>query len=250
MNSRHSNSTSRNDTRRECHYSSRAMEHSTHFVNNSEHSIEQLKAFSPSLTFTVRHTAPVLREIPRVGEYDIVAPATGDLCDGCKTTERHASDSAEHDRGLQENYAILSITSLADSEMHMLAGACSPPPTACHGCSPVRATSSSPASIRDIELPSGLSKNNGKPTIDRNFFKSMAKTIKANRASKADAEVVDEEACTHYTGNYTSNSCGEETRYVNWIEGDALRMRIELKFRLIRERMLAPEASNNRRLRR
>jgi len=34
---------------------------------------------------------------------------------------------------------------------------------------------------------------------------------------------------------------------VNWIEGDALRMRIELKFRLIRERMLAPEASNNRR---
>jgi hypothetical protein len=200
--------------------------------------------------FSVRHSTPFLRATQRAG--DIVATAPGDLCDGCKTTERHASDSAEHDRGLQENYTVLSITSLADSEMHMLAGACSPPPTACHGCSPVRATSSSPASIRDIELPSGLSKNNGKPTIDRNFFKSMAKTIKVNlgRASKADADVVDEEACTHYTGNYASNSCGEETRYVNWIEGDALRMRIELKFRLIRERMLAPEASNNRRLRR
>jgi len=182
--------------------------------------------------------------------FDIVAPAPGNLCDGCKTTARHASDSAEHDRGLQENCAVLSITSVADSEMHMLAGACSPPPTACHGCSLVHATASSPASIRASELPSGLSKNNGKPTIDRNFFKSMAKTIKASRASKADAEVVDEEACTHYTGNYTSNSCGEKSCYVNWIEGDALRMRIELKFRLIRERMLAPEASNNRRLRR
>ena len=90
-----------------------------------------------------------------------------------------------------------------------------------------------------------LHKNNGKPTIDVNFFKSMAKTIKANRASKAGAEVVDDKACTHSTGYYTNNSCGEETRYVNWIEGDALRMRIELKFRLIRERMLAHEASNN-----
>jgi hypothetical protein len=167
--------------------------------------------------FSVRHSTPFLRATQRAG--DIVATAPGDLCDGCKTTERHASDSAEHDRGLQENYAILSITSLADSEMHMLAGACSPPPTACHGCSPVRATSSSPASIRDIKLPSGLSKNNGKPTIDRNFFKSMAKTIKANRASKADAEVVDEEACTHYTGNYTSNSCAETRRHVGPSEG-------------------------------
>jgi hypothetical protein len=37
-----------------------------------------------------------------------------------------------------------------------------------------------------------LYKNNGKPTIDVNFFKSMAKTIKANRASKAEADVVDE----------------------------------------------------------
>ena len=84
------------------------------------------------------------------------------------------------------------------------------------------------------------------------FFKSTGKTIKTNRTSIADVGVVDvydEETYTHYTGNYTSNSCGEETRYVNWIEGDALRMRIELKFRLIRERMLAPEASNSRRLR-
>ena len=129
----------------------------------------------------------------------------------------------------------------------MLAGADTPAPT---GCSPVRATEIPLASIRDCVLPSGPYKNNGKPTIDRNFFKSMAKTIKVNlgRASKADADAVDEEACTHYTGSYTSNSCGGKTAYVNWIEGDALRMRIELKFRLMREKMLAlaPEASNNR----
>jgi hypothetical protein len=128
----------------------------------------------------------------------------------------------------------------------MLAGADTPAPT---GCSPVRATETPLASIRDCVLPSGPYKNNCKPTIDRNFFKSMAKTIKVNlgRASKADADVVDEEACTHYTGSYTSNSCGGKTAYVNWIEGDALRMRIELKFRLHREKMLtlAPEASNN-----
>ena len=134
-----------------------------------------------------------------------------------------------------------------DTEIHMLAGADTPAPT---GCSTVRATEIPLAPIRDCVLPSGPYKNNGKPTIDRNFFKSMARTIKANRTCIADAEVVDQEACKHYTGYYTSNSCGEETRYVNWIEGDALRMRIELKFRLIHERMLAPEASNNRRLRR
>jgi len=106
----------------------------------------------------------------------------------------------------------------------------------------VRATDTSLASIRDSELPSGLYKNNGKPTIDRNFFKAMAKTIKANlgRASKADVDVVDEEACTHYTGSYTSDSCGGKPAYVNWIEGDALRMRIELKFRLLREKMRRP----------
>ena len=70
------------------------------------------------------------------------------------------------------------------------------------------------------------------------------------RGSKADADVVDEEACTHYTGSYTvaSNSCGGKNRYVDWIEGDALQMRIELKFRFIRERMLAPEACNKRSL--
>ena len=181
-----------------------------------------------------------------------VEPATGDPRDGCKTTKRHVPDSAEHACSLQASYAVLSIASVVevDSEMHMLPGAYTPAPTACHGCSPVCATASSQASMRHSELPSGLSKNNGKPTIDRNFFKSMAKTIKANRAPIADAEVVDEEACTHYTGSYASSSCGEETRYVNWIEGDALRIRIELKFRLIRERMLAPEASNSRRLRR
>ena len=135
----------------------------------------------------------------------------------------------------------------------MLAGADTPDPIACHGCSTVRATETSLASIRDSELPSGLYENNGKPTIDRNFFKSMAKTIKLNlgRASKADADVVDEEACTYYTGAYTSNSCGGKPAYVNWIEGDALRMRIELKLRLLREKMLAlaPEASDNLSLR-
>jgi hypothetical protein len=86
-----------------------------------------------------------------------------------------------------------------------------------------------------------LHKNNGKPTIDVNFFKSMAKTIKANRASKAGAEVVDDKACTHYTGYYTSNSCGEKTRHVDWlrVEGEAMRVRVELKFSFLHERMLA-----------
>ena len=113
----------------------------------------------------------------------------------------------------------------------------------------MHATASPLAHIHDSELPSGLYDNNGKPTTDENFFKLMARTIKAKRASIPDAEVVDQEACTHFTGYYTPNSCGEETRYLNWIEGDAMRMRIELKFRLINERMLAREASNNRRLR-
>ena len=52
------------------------------------------------------------------------------------------------------------------------------------------------ASMRNNKLPSGLYKNNGKPTIDSIFFKSMTKTIKANRASIADAEVVDEAEST------------------------------------------------------
>ncbi len=51
---------------------------------------------------------------------------------------------------------------------------------------------------------------NGMPAIEVNFFKSMSKTIKTNRASIAGADVVDEEACTHYTGCHTSNSCGEK----------------------------------------
>ena len=211
------------------------MQHSNQYsVNNvrieeedSDTSIEHPNEYSPSLAFRVRHTTPVVRAIQQVGESGIVASVTGDLCDGCKATERHASDSAEHD------------TSVANSEIDMLAGAYTPAPTACHGCSPVRATASSLASISDSELPYVLYKNNGKPTIDRNFFKSMAKSIKSSRASIADAEGVDEEACTHYTGYYTSNSCGGKNRYVNWIEGDALRVRIELKFRLIHERMLA-----------
>ena len=91
-------------------------------------------------------------------------------------------------------------------------------------------------------------KNNGKATMDRNFFKSMAKSIKANRPSIADAEVVDDKACTHYAGRYTStSSCGEKTRYryTSWIEGHAMLVRIDLKFRLLHERMLACEASND-----
>ncbi len=103
----------------------------------------------------------------------------------------------------------------------------------------MRATTSFLASIHDSELPSDGHKNNGKPKIDGNFFKSMARTIKANRATKADSDVVDEEKCTHYTGYYTSDSCGQKSHYVNWIEGEAMRMRIELKIRLIHERMIA-----------
>jgi hypothetical protein len=222
------------------------MHHASHFVTNvrmeeevSDNTIEQLKEYSTSLAFTGRHTTPVLRAIQRVGDSDNVAPATGDLCHGCKTKEWHVSDSPEHDRSPQESYAVLSTTSVANSDKHMLAGAYTPAPTVCHGCSPVCTTASSLASIRDSELPVGLYKNNIKPTpIDRNFFKSMAKTIKANRASIPDPEFVDEHTCMQYTGYYTSNSCGGKTRYVNWIVGEAMRIRIELKFCLIHERML------------
>jgi hypothetical protein len=160
--------------------------------------------------------------------------------------ESDSSDIAELDFSLcQGSYAALSKLrrSVSDSEIHLLAGAGTPAPTVRHGhgCSPVRATTSSLASLHDSELPSAVlvSKNTGKPTIDGNFFKSMARTIKANRAAKADTDVVDEEACTDYTGNYTSDSCGQKSHYVNWIEGDAMRMRIELKVRLIHERMIA-----------
>jgi hypothetical protein len=89
--------------------------------------------------------------------------------------------------------------------------------------------------MNDQQIPY---KNNGKATIDRNFFKSMAKMIKANRPAIADADVVDEKACTHYTGCYTSNSsCGKKTGYA-WIEGHAMRVRIDLKFHLLHEKML------------
>ena len=100
----------------------------------------------------------------------------------------------------------------------------------------------------DMSAPEILYKNNGKATIDHNFFKSMAKTIKANRPSIADADVVDERACTHCTGCYTpTSSCGGKTRYVDtrWIEGHAMRVRIDLKFRLLHERMRACETSND-----
>jgi hypothetical protein len=214
---------------------------------NSDNSIAvaHCAPYSPRLALTVRHTRPVLPEIlrasQRVVESDNVAPATADLCDGCRDNERHAPDSAENDRSLQANNAALSSTSVANSGVHMLTGACIPAPTACLGLSPVCATASTPASIHDSKLPSGLYKNNGKPTIslsiDRSFFKLMAKSIKANRASKADADVIDEETCTHYTGYYTSNACGGKSRYVNWIDGEATRMRIEVKSNLIRERM-------------
>jgi hypothetical protein len=84
----------------------------------------------------------------------------------------------------------------------------------------------------DNELPA-IYEINGKPKIDGNFFKSMAKSIKANRALIAD------EACTQHTGYYTPSKKSENTPFQHWIEGDAMRMRIELKFRLIHQRMLA-----------
>jgi hypothetical protein len=222
------------------------MHHASHFVTNvrmeeevSYNAIEQLKEYSTSLAFTVGHTTPVLREIQRVGDSDNLAAATGDACHGGKATEWHAPDNAEHERSTQESCAVLSTTCVANSHKQMLAGAHTPDPTVCHGCSPVRATASSLASIRDSELPVGLYNNNIKPRpTDGNFFKSMAKAIKANRASIPDPEFVDEQTCMQYTGYYTSNSCGGKTRYVNWIVGEAMRMRIELKFCLIHERML------------
>jgi hypothetical protein len=89
----------------------------------------------------------------------------------------------------------------------------------------------------DNELPA-IYEINGKPKIDGIFFKSMAKSIKANRALIAD------EACTQHTVYYTSSKKSENTPFQPWIEGDAMRMRIELKFRLIHQRMLACYASN------
>jgi hypothetical protein len=52
----------------------------------------------------------------------------------------------------------------------MLAGADTPDQTACHGCSPVRATETSLAPIRDSELPSGLSLQKQRQANDRLQF--------------------------------------------------------------------------------
>jgi hypothetical protein len=58
---------------------------------------------------------------------------------------------------------------------------------------------------RDNELHA-IYKIDGKPKIDGNFFKSMAKAIKANRGSIADA-------CAPHTGYYTSSSCSENAPF-------------------------------------
>ncbi len=97
------------------------------------------------------------------------------------------------------------------------------------------------------------------------------------RDSKSDSVVVDEETSTHYTGSYTVSSngrmsfknhlkkivwstrigrnvpicilsCGGKNRYGDWIEGDVVQKRIELMFHFILEKMLAPEACNQRSL--
>jgi len=80
------------------------------------------------------------------------------------------------------------------------------------------------------DLPA-IHKIDGKPKIDGNFLKSMAKSIKANRAS-----LIADEACTQHTGYYASSSCSENTPFQYWIEVDAMRTRIELKFRFIHQR--------------
>jgi hypothetical protein len=125
--------------------------------------------------------------------------------------------------GLLLPVAVLCISSVSDSEICMTTRVFTPAPTTFHGGSLAR---------RDNEPPA-MHKIDGKPKIDGNFFKSMAKSIKANRAS-----LIVDEACTQHTGYYPSSSC-ENTPFQHWIEGDAMRMRIELKFRLIHQRMLA-----------
>jgi len=59
---------------------------------------------------------------------------------------------------------------------------------------------------RDNELHA-IHKIDGKLKIDGNFFKSMAKSIKANRASIA------YESCTPHTGYYTYSSCSENAPF-------------------------------------
>jgi hypothetical protein len=151
------------------------------------------------------------------------APATSDVCDSCKATEPQASaDKAEH--AITARFNRFTIPS------------CSSAPTTCQDGSLVSSVKKLPATY----------KIDGKPKIDGNFFKSMAKSIKANRASIAGSrfDVVDGEECTQHTGYYAPSSCSENTHYQHWIEGDAMRMRIELKFRLIHARMLASEESS------
>jgi len=87
--------------------------------------------------------------------------------------------------------AVLCISSVPDSEIRMTTGAFNPAPTTFHAGSLAR---------RDNELPA-ICKIDGKPKIDGNFFKSMAKSIKANRAS-----LIADEACTQHTGYYTSST--------------------------------------------
>jgi hypothetical protein len=125
--------------------------------------------------------------------------------------------------GLLLPVAVLCIPSVTDSEIRMTTRAFNPATTTFHGGSMARC---------NIEPPA-IHKIDGKQKIDGNFFKSMAKSIKANRAS-----LIVDEAGTEHTGYYTSSSC-ENTPFQHWIEGDAMRMRIELKFRLIHQRMLA-----------
>ena len=67
--------------------------------------------------------------------------------------------------------AVLCISSVPDSEIRMTTRAFNPAQTTFHGGSLAR---------RDNELPA-IHKIDGKPKIDGNFFKSMAKSIKANR---------------------------------------------------------------------
>jgi hypothetical protein len=126
--------------------------------------------------------------------------------------------------GLLLPVAVMCIPSVTDSEIRMTTGAFTPAPTTFHGGLLAR---------RDIEPPA-IHKIDGKATRDGNFFKSMAKSIKANRAS-----LIADETCKQYTGYYTSSSGSENNPFQYWIEGDAMRMRIELKFRLIHQRMLA-----------
>jgi hypothetical protein len=126
--------------------------------------------------------------------------------------------------GLLLPVAVLCISSVPDSEIRMTTVAFTHATTTFHGGLLVRS---------DNELPATY-KIDGKPKIDVNFFKSMAKSIKANRAS-----LIADETCKQYTGYYTSSSGSENNPFQYWIEGDAMRMRIELKFRLIHQRMLA-----------